>query len=167
MTSQEGHTAVEYIPSSPGVYVLSMELEVEVELKAGALPLRRFRPGYYAYVGSAMGGLRGRIRRHITGPRARPRWHVDYLLQVASPMLILWGETQRSLECAVASALAGVAEGVAGFGSSDCGCSSHLFFAAIHPERVLKVPMTLLEKEGVVPHITSVRDIGSQHCPPR
>ena len=40
----------------------------------------RLQPGYYVYLGSALGpgGLRARIAHHQK-PSLRPHWHIDYL----------------------------------------------------------------------------------------
>ncbi|MBN1255057.1 MAG: GIY-YIG nuclease family protein [Deltaproteobacteria bacterium] len=63
-----------------GNYILLIEIPREVSIEVGALGLLKFPQGYYAYCGSAMGGLRGRIDRHL-GSKKKIRWHVDYLLK--------------------------------------------------------------------------------------
>lgn len=89
------------------------------------------RPGFYAYVGSALGsgGLYARITRHLDP--ARPlHWHIDYL-KPATRIVEVWYvvDTVRR-EHAWAKALAGIPNAsipTPGFGSSDCRCPAHLF----------------------------------------
>lgn len=120
---------------SGGTYTLLVELPVAVTLEVGALGEHGLPAGWYAYTGSALGaGGFARVDRHYevaAGDRDARHWHVDYLLghDAARPR----GDVRTpgaDAECAIARALP---EGpVAGFGSSDCGCPSHLAYA---PER--------------------------------
>ena len=107
-------------------------------VRVGALGEIAFQPGWHMYVGSALGsgGLK-RLERHISlahNRDRRPKWHVDYLL--TSPLFSLVcaisGITGERLECRLAHEL-GVG-GVPRFGSSDCDCSSHLFFRQCNPQ---------------------------------
>lgn len=97
-----------------------------------------FRPGWYAYIGSAMGrtstSLHHRLRRHF-GPtnQKQMHWHVDYLL--ASPQSTLFGAvilpSSKNIECQIVSLLLsiGVQSWGSRFGASDCStCPSHLLF---------------------------------------
>ncbi|MFC1939445.1 DUF123 domain-containing protein [Chloroflexota bacterium] len=117
-----------------GSYILLIKLPVEKTISVGSLKAIRFTRGCYAYVGSAMGGYKSRLNRHLTGNK-KPRWHIDYLLQEASITGIILCETEHRVECAVAQALGRQFDTVPGFGSSDCRCHSHLFFAAGGMER--------------------------------
>ncbi|MFQ6111832.1 MAG: DUF123 domain-containing protein, partial [Nitrospinota bacterium] len=86
-----------------------------------------FHPGHYAYVGSALGGLRGRLERHLRSEK-KTRWHIDYLLRQAAIEAIVACPSEERTECRIARALAARFEAVPGFGASDCRCQSHLFF---------------------------------------
>ena len=111
-----------------GSYVLLIQLPEEQTITAGSRSAARFPGGCYAYVGSAMGGFEPRLRRHLRASK-RPRWHIDYLLMKASISDVILGETDDRVECAIAQALSGQFDSIPGFGSSDCRCPSHLFFA--------------------------------------
>ena len=112
-----------------GSYILLIKLPTEQTIRIGSLNTVQFSRGYYAYVGSAMGGFKSRLNRHLKGNK-KLRWHIDYLLQKASINGIILGETNDRAECAVAQALSRHFDSIPGFGSSDCKCRSHLFFAA-------------------------------------
>ena len=127
------------LPSSPGTYLLLMRLAAGSELVIGALGRHALPAGYYLYVGSALGGLRGRLRRHLRLEK-RIRWHVDYLLQAASLEAILYCCSERRLECRWAQALArlpGLMPSEMAFGASDCDCHTHLFGSQSRPEVAL------------------------------
>jgi len=91
-----------------GSYVLLIELPESRVIQVGRLGLRTFPRGFYAYVGSALNRLGPRIARHLRVQK-KCHWHIDYLLREASIRQVVICET--------------------GFGSSDCRCSSHLYFA--------------------------------------
>ena len=60
-----------------GVYVLIIHLSQERDIVVGKLGELSFKKGYYAYVGSALGGLEGRIKRHFRKEK-KAHWHIDY-----------------------------------------------------------------------------------------
>ncbi len=66
-----------------GSYVLLIKILEEQTITIGSLQAVHFPGGYYAYVGSAMGGFKSRLNRHLKVEKS-PRWHIDYLLQKAS-----------------------------------------------------------------------------------
>jgi len=117
-----------------GSYVLLIELTKEQTITTGSLKAIYFPRGYYAYVGSAMGGFKSRLNRHLRSDK-KPHWHIDYLLEKASISEIILCKTNDRVECAMAQALSCQFDSIPGFGSSDCKCRSHLFFAAdkMHP----------------------------------
>ena len=103
----------------------------------GALGEIAFRKGWHIYVGSALGtgGLK-RLERHIALAEKKdkpPKWHVDYLLTSQNFPLryAVYAPTPLRLECLLASAIGG--GGVPWFGSSDCTCTSHLFYRESDP----------------------------------
>ena len=113
--------------SVKGHYVIIAHLPHARAIRVGALGERVFPRGFFAYVGSALGGLEGRLRRHLHPPAPRPRWHIDYLLQRAPPREAIWALADGGRECPVARMLSDRFEAVKCFGASDCRCPSHLF----------------------------------------
>jgi len=112
-----------------GSYVLLMKLSGEQTITVGSLSNVRFLRGYYAYVGSALGGVKSRLSRHLNQNK-KLHWHIDYLLQKASITDIIIVESENKVECAIAQALCSQFDSIPGFGASDCHCHSHLFFTA-------------------------------------
>jgi Uri superfamily endonuclease len=115
-----------------GVYVLKLEIDKDTVIRVGKLGNIRFKKGYYAYIGSALGtGGFKRVTRHFnvaSGKNTTRKWHIDYLLphsEVVSAMLI---PTEERIECSVAKAVGEFCVGIPGFGCSDCSCPAHLFF---------------------------------------
>ena len=106
-----------------------MTLPKGSQIKAGRLADTDFPAGCYAYVGSAMGGFASRLNRHRKKNKKR-HWHIDYLLEEAALSDIILCQTEERLECAIAQAISRQFSSISGFGSSDCGCPSHLFLTA-------------------------------------
>lgn len=75
-----------------------------------------------------MGGVRARINRHLRREK-KIRWHIDYLLEEGRVKRVIYAPTNERLECQLARKLVQVYHSFPGFGSSDCGCLSHLFFS--------------------------------------
>ncbi len=123
------------VDQDSGSYMLHLRLPEERELTVGKLGSFRFEPGHYIYIGSAMGGLGARTRRHL-GRRKRLHWHIDHLRSVATGAWVYPIYSVRRLECDLAAAVGRVYPSpVRGFGSSDCQCESHLFFSREDPRR--------------------------------
>lgn len=119
------------LPREPGVYVLLLCVPAVLALPVGSLGLLRLAPGYYAYVGSAMGGIRRRCRRY-SSPPGRMRWHIDFLSSRAHICEVHRLLTRCRLKCKVAGYLSQLLEPVAvGFGTSDCRCPTHLFCGGV------------------------------------
>jgi len=112
-----------------GSYILLVSLAEGSTIKAGSLPHSYFPAGSYAYVGSAMGGFKPRLERHLRANK-KLHWHIDYLLERAGITSIILCQTEARVECVIAQALNGQFECVPGFGASDCRCPSHLFLSA-------------------------------------
>ena len=114
-----------------GAYCLLFFLDRDRRIRVGALGAIDFPRGIYAYVGSAQSGVRKRVDRHVRREK-KTRWHIDYLLEHAEIISSIVVSTERKDdECEITAALLQLegSEVVApGFGSSDCGCSSHLIF---------------------------------------
>ncbi len=109
-----------------GSYVILIRLYTEKKLKIGKLGMISFKKGLYAYVGSALNSLEGRISRHLISEK-RKHWHVDYLIENADIENVFYIESDQRKECEIANKLSDN-DSVKGFGCSDCKCSSHLFF---------------------------------------
>ena len=134
-----------------GSYVLLIELPEEQTSTIGSLQKIYFPDVYYAYVGSAMGEFKSRLNHHFQGNK-KPRWHIDYLLQKASIRSIIICETKDRVECTIAQALSHQFDSIPGFGSSDCRCHSHLFFAT--DEKQLKLTIiTVLNSLDIQPRL--------------
>lgn len=110
-----------------GSYVLIIKLTEGQTITVGSLHNVGFSCGFYAYVGSAMGGIRTRLGHHLKKSKRR-HWHIDYLLEKATIVDVRICETESRTECAIAQALSSQFDSIPGFGSSDCRCRSHLFF---------------------------------------
>ena len=118
-----------------GTYVLILRVLADCTVLVGKLGRWRFRAGYYAYVGSALGGLRQRLLRHLRADK-RLHWHIDYLLGQAEIEEIWIHRGGQRLECEWAQLLHRMAElrpAMPRFGASDCRCPTHLYYAAQRP----------------------------------
>jgi Uri superfamily endonuclease len=117
-----------------GTYALVIALGARLNLRVGALGVHSFLPGYYIYVGSALGGVSARLRHHVRSGK-RFHWHIDYLLAEAELAEIWYALGQDRVECKwneIVENLPGAAPSVPGFGTSDCGCYTHLtYFPAV------------------------------------
>jgi Uri superfamily endonuclease len=112
-----------------GGYILFLELEKAKTLKIGRLGEHRFPAGLYAYAGSGLGSVEARIGRHLSEKKTR-KWHIDYLTAEARTLDYIAFESKRKIECDLAKSMEGLGGKhlVKGFGSSDCGCESHLIY---------------------------------------
>jgi sugar fermentation stimulation protein A len=116
-----------------GSYLLLLELDREWKVEIGGLGSLLFPRGHYVYVGSAMKNLTARVHHHQR-PVKRPHWHIDYLRPYASSFQAFPIRASARLECKVAEAASGFFHAIhKGFGSSDCGCQTHLFLSRENP----------------------------------
>lgn len=111
-----------------GSYILIIENTEDREIGVGKLGIINFRQGFYAYVGSAMGGIEARIKRHLRDDK-KLFWHIDYLLSEMVVVGVIFAELMERYECRLAKRLSSSFDNVASFGSSDCRCRSHLFYS--------------------------------------
>ena len=111
-----------------GVYVLIILVGKAIRVNVGALGSIFFERGLYAYAGSAQNGLESRVRRHLRKAKKK-FWHIDYLLDddAVRVVKVFCKEAEKSEECRIARKLSEKGIAVKNFGSSDCGCVSHLF----------------------------------------
>lgn len=117
-----------------GAYLLVFRLERPVTVEVGSLGKIDFKRGYYVYVGSALKNLTKRIERHKRACKKK-HWHIDYLLAKARGVNALPIRSSRRDECDLAQDLSKTLKPwPVGFGSSDCGCPTHLYYSGENPE---------------------------------
>ncbi|ABR56212.1 DUF123 domain-containing protein [Methanococcus aeolicus] len=118
------------IPNEKGTYILKIKLNGSKVIEYGKTKKEKFQRGYYFYVGSAMGSssnLKNRIGRHLKNENEKKlHWHIDYLLKYGNVKEIFI--TNNAVECEVSKDLKEKFEFIKGFGCSDCGCDSHLYY---------------------------------------
>ena len=141
-----------------GSYILLITLLDEQLIAVGTQQNVHFPDGGYAYVGSAMGGFKSRLNRHLHHSK-KPHWHIDYLLEKASISDIILCQTEERTECAIARALSRQFDCIPGFGSSDCQCRSHLFFSS--DESLMKTKIMATLKDMGLPVILKSAETGS------
>ncbi|MCH8801462.1 MAG: GIY-YIG nuclease family protein [Chloroflexi bacterium] len=111
-----------------GSYALALRLPSRRKLTVGRLGLVEFPSGHYIYFGSALGGLKARVARHLRSEK-KLHWHADYLGAEESwtqAWQLADGQRWECVWATAAAATAGVSVPAPGFGSSDCRCRSHL-----------------------------------------
>ena len=134
-----------------GVYLLMSRLHGWRWIQIGRLGYRFFRRGSYAYVGSARRGMKSRLNRHLRDIK-RLHWHVDYLLRYAEIEVIVYGQCLSDKECVLADELSRIFQSIPGFGSTDCRCTSHLFFSP-HRRPLLRIGYDSLKRMGLTPRL--------------
>jgi sugar fermentation stimulation protein A len=133
--ASEGAPAQPWEVRAPGTYLLLICLDAAVRLDVGRLGSIAFPAGWYVYVGSALGGLGARLRRHVRRAK-RHHWHVDAVRAAGTLTAIAIRPGRDRLECTTAATIAALPGGtrpVPRFGSSDCRCRSHLVHFAAEP----------------------------------
>ncbi len=136
-----------------GVYGVLFEISQQLAVPTGRLGVRTYPMGWYAYIGSAMGGISGRIRHHLR-THERPRWHIDYLLPHGDVSAVVVAETRQRMECLLAAFLAKRFHVVHRFGSSDCRCAGHLFWSEVRAP-LLDAILEAVQEVGCSPIETS------------
>ena len=126
-----------------GTYTLILSCERNARIQIGRLGKMQLQPGYYVYVGSALGaaGLRARIAHHqkLT---SRPHWHIDYLRPHTRLHSVWLNYDGKRHEHKWAHAIHNVKDAMVplpGFGTSDCSCPSHLYFFKHSPTRLMSM----------------------------
>jgi sugar fermentation stimulation protein A len=142
----------ELAQSDSGSYMILLKLDSQTEIVVGSLGAIKFEAGWYVYCGSAGKGLSKRVARHRKKIGKALHWHIDYLVPQASVIKALPIFSHKNLECSLAAALGEIGRkgslGGAGgkgslggsaisrFGSTDCGCPSHLFRFDADPMKI-------------------------------
>ena len=127
----------ESLPRDPGSYLLILRSHNEQGLPVGKAGNMHVMPGYYLYTGSAFGpgGLRARAGRHLRGGN-NVRWHIDYLRQITEAWAVWFYTGSERMEHQWANSLERLPQlssPMKNFGSSDCTCTTHLFFSQTAP----------------------------------
>jgi len=102
------------------------------------------REGTYAYVGSGMKDLAGRVKRHLIR-RKKKWWHIDYLLEISKVLWVLLLPTDERKEEMLSRELSRVFPSVPGFGSSDLRVKSNLFLID-DEKKLLETIFSILKK---------------------
>ncbi len=125
------------VEKRPGTYLLWLHCTQPDSVTIGKQGKLYLQPGWYGYVGSALGpgGLYSRLHHHLSPP-ARLHWHIDYLRQ-SIPVTEIWysyGSKRREHHWAkILAECSPSPPPLKGFGSSDCRCPAHLFFFPRQP----------------------------------
>jgi sugar fermentation stimulation protein A len=145
------------VVNAKGTYALILTLDKDTPISVGKLTTFSFPRGYYLYAGSALGGLFPRLNRHIRGGR-KLHWHIDYLRKEAKVIEAWYLISSERLECSWYQAAAGMPRAwslVAGFGSTGCGCHSHLVYFPSKPS--FKAFSRQLGEKGLNMHKISLK----------
>lgn len=123
--------------SQPGTYAVVLLSLTDSVIRVGRVGQLQVRPGFYVYVGSALGpgGVRARIAHHRRISN-RPHWHIDYLRHVTQLEEVWYTYDTLPHEHQWAYLIETARNAVlpmSGFGSSDCDCEAHLFFFRVRP----------------------------------
>ncbi len=108
-----------------GSYILILKLEKDLKItRPKEITLK---PGYYAYVGSAMNSLTGRIKRHLLKNK-KIHWHIDQLTTQAR-IIGVYMFVGKKIEKEMSEFFGRYLKGIKGFGSSDIQTHSNLFYS--------------------------------------
>lgn len=134
-----------------GTYLLFLNFNGDTELEIGSLGAVKICAGSYCYVGSAMGGLDQRLKRHLTREK-KIRWHIDRLTIAADSVEAYESYPDFIPECDLARHVVehGGVPSVKGFGCSDCRCETHLFRVDqdVAKDIVLSLRLKLFRPDG-------------------
>ncbi len=116
-----------------GIYCLITYLNKNKKISIAGLGRMHFKRGYYCYIGSAMTNLEKRIERHYA-KKKKKYWHIDYFLGHTKLIGFKALEMTSREECWLSDQIRKISDGeVKRFGSTDCGCSSHLQYFKKNP----------------------------------
>ena len=115
-----------------GAYIVVLKSGQAKTIQIGKLGQFNIEKGYYVYIGSAMGpgGVLARLKHHKNVSK-KMHWHMDYLRAKTEfyEAYALYSPERKECEWAKLTARCElVSEPMHGFGSSDCQCSTHLFY---------------------------------------
>ncbi len=145
-----------------GTYALVINIRHQQHVRVGSLGDLCLAPGWWVYVGSAMGHTSMSIERrigHQFSIAQYPHWHIDYILRtIGEATAAVWAESVIRDECRLSRALADSDQfkpGPRRFGASDCraGCYTHLYSYIGHGEPIKSITEVLMSI-GLCPKLT-------------
>ncbi len=120
-----------------GAYLLILFLDKDTLLRTKAKEFY-LKKGYYAYVGSAMNGIK-RVLRHLKKNKKK-HWHIDYLTEVAEIKNIILIPSERKIEEEISLLISKIGTPIEGFGASDLKVKSNLYYFNENPfEKIIEV----------------------------
>ncbi len=127
---------VRFAEEDSGIYMVVIKLKKTSTIQTGKLKYSEYRRGYYVYAGSAKTNLSKRIKRHRNRKKKTFHWHIDYLTASADEVQTFGIYTDSFSECDIAKGFSDIGGSkISNFGSSDCSCSSHLYYFKTDPIR--------------------------------
>ncbi len=116
-----------------GIYSIVLHNRTSQNINVGSMGEIFFEKGYYIYTGSAKNSLFKRIAHHRNKSK-KLHWHMDYIkhhMKIVTDTPIV---TESVSECDLASSIKMLSHGeIKNFGSTDCRCTSHLFYFRDNP----------------------------------
>jgi Uri superfamily endonuclease len=154
------------LSSVPGAYGLLFDIGHDIVVPTGRLGSLKYSAGWYTYIGSALGGLSGRVGHHLRADK-RLHWHIDRLLQYGGVDAVVVTETSQRVECDLACFMVERFEVIPRFGSSDCRCRGHLFYSRSR-SHLLEAMLEAVKLVGCQPKVIprSSLPIGTEHQQP-
>lgn len=113
-----------------GNYCLIINMKKNSTIEIGAKGNLFFKKGYYVYVGSALGSLSKRVKRHLSNDKKK-HWHVDYLLLNKNTEIkqVIYTYCTKKIECDISHNInKNTPNYIKSFGCTDCNCDSHLYY---------------------------------------
>lgn len=110
-------------------YILILKLNKNLSIIVGKLGNIEFKKGFYIYIGSGKKNIEKRVERHIKRDK-KTHWHIDYLTKDENFSIIEIYLIEKFDECEITKIF--IKNGISfikNFGSTDCNCSSHLFYS--------------------------------------
>ena len=127
---------VRFAEENSGIYMVIIKIKETRTITTGKLKYSEYQAGYYVYAGSAKTNLSKRIKRHRNRKKKTFHWHIDYLTASADEVQTFGIYTDKFSECDIAKGLSDIGGSeILNFGSSDCSCSSHLYYFKTNPIR--------------------------------
>ncbi|HIP56790.1 MAG TPA: GIY-YIG nuclease family protein [Ignisphaera aggregans] len=158
-----GKILLSTIPKAPGIYALILKVCQTLKIAIGSLGFTNLEPGIYCYIGSARGygGLYSRIAHHIRKPKSRIRWHIDYLTNDPSVLIvsIVYAITNMDLESVFANNVSASRcwrPTIPHFGATDKRDYTHLYYCTCSYEECLRELQFVLEKLGLKPQTVTL-----------
>lgn len=125
------------LPSDKGSYLLILESSSSAVITVGKRGSLTLYPGFYLYIGSALGpgGLRSRVSRHADRDKKR-HWHIDYLRPHLRLSAVCYSTCSERLEDDWSQRVGvwpEVEVPMKGFGASDRRMGTHLYYFPVRP----------------------------------